>query len=52
MTGSSGISDHFNVRAKIKVRLLVKWLKKKALTKKIKIEPFKMSRLQNSTKRG
>jgi len=43
MRGSSGISDHFIVKTKVRLRLSIKWKERKAPDKKINIEPLKNS---------
>jgi len=43
MRGSSGISDHFIVKTKVRFRLSIKWKERKALTKKVNIESLKNS---------
>jgi|UniRef100_A0A2S2R9E9 hypothetical protein len=41
MRGSSGISDHYIVKTKVKIRLSIKWKERKALVKKLNIEQLK-----------
>jgi hypothetical protein len=41
MKDNSGISDHFIVKTKVRVKLLTKWKERKAPVKKINIEPLK-----------
>ncbi|KAL4141595.1 hypothetical protein QTP88_004211 [Uroleucon formosanum] len=43
MRCSSGISDHFMVKTKVRLRLSIKWKERRAPVKKINIEPLKYS---------
>lgn len=50
MRGSSGISDNFIVKSKVRFRLPIKWKERKAPIKNLNIEPLRILRHQNNTK--
>ncbi|KAL4103804.1 hypothetical protein QTP88_019139 [Uroleucon formosanum] len=50
MRGSSGISDHFMVKTKVRLRLSIKWKERRAPVKKINIEPLKYSQTTDQYK--
>lgn len=45
MRGSSGISDHFIVKTKVRFRLSIEWKERKTPAKKVNIEPLKNSQI-------
>lgn len=50
MRGSSGISEHFIVKTKIRFRLSINWKERKTLAKKVNTEALKTPRQWNNTK--
>lgn len=50
MRGSSGISNHFIVKTKVRFRLSIKWKEGKAPVKKLSIEQLKNSQITEQYK--
>ncbi|XP_008178185.1 craniofacial development protein 2-like [Acyrthosiphon pisum] len=50
MRGSSGISDHFMVKTKVRLRLSIKWKERRSPVKKINIEPLNYSQTSEQYK--